>query len=186
MKKTALALVTDETAQLHKQFDDLLKKTNVQHPRDKDVTALRRLLNEHPKQELWRRIAGVMQLAENFALETSPLSPGLNECLRQGQKSMREQLGYDAAESYLEKLLITHASLCWLRLGFTEMQYANVMHGNNSLKLCEYYEKKLSAAQKRFTRACETLERVRRLAKRTPPLQFNIATEGGQQVNVAK
>ena len=47
-------------------------------------------------------------------------------------------------------------------------------------------EKRLSAAQRRFIRACETLARVRKLSRNTPALQFNIATSGGQQVNLAK
>jgi hypothetical protein len=49
-----------------------------------------------------------------------------------------------------------------------------------------YWEKRLTAAQRRFTRACETLARVRKLSRNTPALQFNIAASGGQQVNVAK
>ena len=35
-------------------------------------------------------------------------------------------------------------------------------------------------------RACETLVRVRKLSRNTPALQFNIATSGGQQVNLTK
>jgi len=48
-----------------------------------------------------------------------------------------------------------------------------------------FLEKRLNAAQWRFLRAVETLARVRKIARRTPPLQVNIATQGGQQVNVA-
>lgn len=44
------------------------------------------------------------------------------------------------------------------------------------------FSRRLSAAQRRFTRACETLARVRKLSRNTPTLQFNIATNGGQQV----
>ena len=49
-----------------------------------------------------------------------------------------------------------------------------------------YWEKRLSAAQMRFTRACETLARVRKLSRNTPALQFNIATSGGQQVTLTE
>ena len=55
-----------------------------------------------------------------------------------------------------------------------------------TLTLGMYWEKRLSAAQRRFTRACETLARVRKLSRNTPALQFNIATSGGQQVNLSK
>ena len=45
---------------------------------------------------------------------------------------------------------------------------------------------RLSAAQRRFNRACETLARVRKLSRNTAALQSNIATSEGQQVNLAK
>ena len=48
-----------------------------------------------------------------------------------------------------------------------------------------YWEKRLNAAQRRFTHACMTLSRVRKLSRNTPALQFNIAAAGGQQVNVS-
>jgi hypothetical protein len=38
-------------------------------------------------------------------------------------------------------------------------------------------------AQKRFTRACVSLARVRKVAR--PSVQINVAAEGGRQVNVA-
>ena len=50
-----------------------------------------------------------------------------------------------------------------------------------------YLEKRLSAAQRRFTSSLgEMLARVRKLSRNTPALQFNIATSGGQQVNLTK
>jgi hypothetical protein len=52
------------------------------------------------------------------------------------------------------------------------------MKQSHTLTLGMYWEKRLSAAQRRFTRACETLARVRKLSN-TPALQFNIAANGG-------
>ena len=50
------------------------------------------------------------------------------------------------------------------------------LQGNRiTLTLGLYLEKRLTAAQKRFTRACETLARVRKLSRNTPALQLNIA-----------
>jgi hypothetical protein len=85
----------------------------------------------------------------------------------------------------LEQLLIQHAALCWLRLTLAELAYSSVMKQSITLTLGAYTEKRLTMAQKRFTRACETLTKVRKLSRNTPALQFNIATEGGQQVNLA-
>jgi hypothetical protein len=45
-----------------------------------------------------------------------------------------------------------------------------------------YWERRLTAAQGRYLRACESLARVRRLSRPGAPLQVNI---GGQQVNMA-
>ena len=47
----------------------------------------------------------------------------------------------------------------------------------------EYWEKRLSASQRRYLRACETLARVRKITRTT--MQINIAEEGSQQVNIA-
>lgn len=49
-----------------------------------------------------------------------------------------------------------------------------------------YWDRRLIGAHSRFRGACETLVRVRKLSRNTPALQFNIATSGGQQVNLAK
>ncbi|HKQ99931.1 MAG TPA: hypothetical protein VJT09_04620 [Pyrinomonadaceae bacterium] len=173
MKKTTLKLVDpkDETAELNARFDELLAKTNRNQPSEKDVKAFRRLLRDHPEQKLWQRIAGIIGHAESYALDSGPLSPGLNEVLRHKQNEIRERLGYDEA-SEMEQLLISHATLCWLRLGLAEIRFTKVMSGNNSFKLCEFYERHLSLAQRRFTRACETLERVRLLARSNPGLRL--------------
>jgi hypothetical protein len=55
-----------------------------------------------------------------------------------------------------------------------------------TLTLGIYWEKRLTAAQRRFTWACETLARVRKWSRNTPALQVNIAAEGGQQINLSK
>jgi hypothetical protein len=86
----------------------------------------------------------------------------------------------------LEQLLIQHAALCWLKLTLAELAYSGVMKGSITLTLGLYMEKRLSMAQKRFTRSCETLTRVRKLSRSIPALQFNIAAKGGQQVNLSQ
>ena len=72
-------------------------------------------------------------------------------------------------------------ALCWLRLQLIEQQYSGVQAGNMTLPQGDYWERRLSAAQRRYLRAVETLARVRRL--RVPALQVNI---GEKQVNIAK
>jgi hypothetical protein len=172
-KKANLSLVDpkDETEKITKRFDELLARTNKNNPSDSDVKALRQLLKDNPEMKLYDKIMGVMALAESHTLDCLAPSKGLGAVIQYKQDEVRDKMGYQEAEG-IEKLLIQHASLCWLRLALVEMGYSQVMAGNNSLKLCEYYEGKLSAAQRRFTKACETLERVRLMARSRPALRL--------------
>jgi len=54
-----------------------------------------------------------------------------------------------------------------------------------SLNQAAYWDKSLSAAHARYLKALESLAKIRKLARHDPALQVNIATQGGQQVNVA-
>jgi hypothetical protein len=110
----------------------------------------------------------------------------LPEAVRDGwaeqTRDLREALGHDTAPP-LERMLIEHACVCWLRLAVMEVRYSCIVNANNTLVQVEHTEKRLTEAQKRFNRACESLARVRRLS--APRVQINVAAEGGRQLNVA-
>lgn len=176
---------TDAKAeQIRAKFKELLAKTNNEHPSTKDVRVLADLLNGHKGLELWRDVMSAAQFAEHAVIENAPAVPGVKECWKHRLSSLRKELGYVGAP-ILEQLLIQQAALCWLKLSLVELSYSNVMKQSITLTLGLYWEKRLSAAQKRFTQACETLARIRKLSRCTPTLQFNIAAEGGHQVNVS-
>ena len=118
-------------------------------------------------------------------IENAHAPAGLKECWKHRLQVLKKDLGYDGAPM-LEQLLIQQAALCWLKLNLVELSYSNTMKQSITLTLGMYWEKRLSAEQRRFTRACETLARVRKLSRNKPALQFNIATGGGQQVNLTK
>ncbi len=172
---------------IKKQFRGLLAQANKEHPRPADVKALSDLLYKNKGMELWKEVMGMGALAEYAALESilGDRNQGSRECWKQRLETMRSDLGY-ASATPLERLLIQHVTLCWLNLNVTEYKHSNMMKESITLTLGMYWEKRLSAAQKRFARACETLARVRKLSRNTPALQVNIAAEGGQQVNVSK
>lgn len=181
----ALTKQVDEAERIRAKFADLLTKTNKEHPRPADLKALADLLGDNKSMELWRGIASVARMAELTVMENASAVPGLKECWKQGLQALKSELGYAEAPT-LERLLIQQAALCWLKLNLVELNYSSVMKQSITLTLGMYWEKRLTAAQKRFARACETLTRVRKLSRNTPALQVNIAAEGGQQVNVAK
>lgn len=86
---------------------------------------------------------------------------------------MRDELGFENA-SALERSLIQHIVLCWLRLHDCELRYHMMMGDNPTLAQGAYWEKKLSANQSRYLKACETLARVRKLELR---IQVNVANQ---------
>jgi hypothetical protein len=169
--------------QTRRKFADLLAKTNKEQPRPADLKALSDLLDSNKNLELWRSVASAGYMAELTVLENATAVAGLKECWKRRLQSLKKELGSDGAP-LLEQLLIQQAALCWLKLNLVELNYSSVMKQSITLTLGMYWEKRLTAAQKRFTRPCETLTRVRKLSRNTPALQFNIATDGGQQLNV--
>jgi hypothetical protein len=165
-------VITDKAEETRKTFRGLLDKTNKEHPNPKDVKAL-------------SDVASAGYLAEVMVIENAHATAGLKECWKHRLQALKKDLGYDGAPM-LEQLLIQQAALCWLKLNLVELSYSNTMKQSITLTLGIFWEKRLSAAQRRFTRACETLARVRKLSRNTPALQFNIATSGGHQVNLTK
>lgn len=175
--------ITAKAEQVRAKFRALLDKTNKENPHPKDVKALSDLLSDNRRLELWRDIVSAGYLAELIVIEDARATAAVKECWKHRLQVLKKDLGSDGAPM-LEHLLIQHAALCWLRLTLAELAYSNVMKQSITLTLGAYTEKRLMMAQKRFTRACETLTRVRRLSLRIP-VQVNIAAKGGQQVNLA-
>jgi hypothetical protein len=185
MLATIQAPITAKAKQIRAKFQALLDKTNKEHPRPQDVKALSDLLAGNKSMELWRGVASAGYLAELTVIENARATTAVKECWKHRLQVLKKDLGSEGAP-LLEQLLIQQAALCWLKLNLVELSYSNTMKQSITLTIGIYWEKRLSAAQKRFTRACETLARVRKLSRNTPALQFNIAASGGQQVNVAK
>lgn len=165
--KAGLKLVTEETRDVEKQFRDLYDRANTHGP-----TAglagerLRKLVADNPVERLWNRIPGPMTAAEAFALEQSPLfTPGVRVCWKGKLADIRKDLAGENP-SEVESLLAQHAALCWLRLAEVELLHTAKLAPSHTLTLGAYYDKRLSMAQRRFTRACETLERVRMMRRR--------------------
>jgi hypothetical protein len=122
--------------------------------------------------------------ARDFALESakSTMGPAIPLIWEEQADQARDELGFENAPM-LEKMMIEHIVLCWLRLAVAELQFSAVTAHGGTLAQIEHHQRRVGAAQKRFTRASESLARVRKLAR--PSMQINVAAEGGQQVNVA-
>lgn len=147
------------------------------------MAELRRMLQEDPK--LWKVAGDFSAHALHKITSDIEATPFVIESVRAGIDKIKEDLGY-AVSPPLEKMLITQVTLCWLRLNMLEQTHWIKTWESHSTETGLYWDRRLLTAQRRFMRACETLARVRKLSRNTPALQLNIATDGGQQVNVAK
>jgi hypothetical protein len=170
MAKKTNAIATSEPPnkdQIRKRFLGLVQKTNKNDPRTADVEELRKMLSDHRALALWRMVGGIAQAAELTMLSrASFLTPALRECWSERLRQTRLDLGYnDAPEA--EQLLISHVALCWLRLNLVEHGYTSNTSGEHTLTAGIYWEKRLTAAQRRYTRAVETLAKVRALTAAT-------------------
>lgn len=169
-------------AKEHRQrFLELAERTNTADPSQDDVRALRRLLRNHP---LACPLEDMIEAGAEHLLANIKGTKMVKIVLHHACQQLQEQLGHERA-SALEKTLIGHVVLAWLRLVALEQCYTDVTMSDKSygLTTADYWERRLSAAHRRYLRACETLARVRRL--QLPTMQMNIATQGGQQVNIA-
>jgi len=161
-----------------KELAALLKRVNTDKPKPEDVKALRELLSKDDS--LWR-VAGDMGMTALEKLISSIKGTALvKESIWCGVGKLRDNLGYQTA-SGIERTLIDQIVLSHLHLHLVDMQYTEATSGNLYRELRDSWEHRLSAAQRRYLRAVETLARVRRLLH-LPTVQVNI---GAQQVNVA-
>ena len=109
----------------------------------------------------------------------------LQECMNRSVAEMRKELGYKES-SCLERILIEQILVCWINLYVLEINSATKLCESHSTETGLYWDRRLTGAQRRFRRASESLARIRKLSRNTPALQFNIATDGSKQLNVAK
>ena len=168
----------------YKKLSELVKNTHKDNPKPEDLAELRRCFDEDP--ELWRTPGNMARRTLDHLLRTYySQSAYLRECVTRRLQEMRQEFGYKESPP-LEKIMIEQILVCWVNLYVLEINSASKLCESHSTETGLYWDRRLTGAQRRFRRACETLARVRKLSRNTPALQFNIATAGGQQVNLAK
>jgi len=153
------------------RFKALLNKTNKARPNKDDLLTLRAMLRDYPG--LWRMAGDLTEHAIDLVLENIKGTPAVKESLEAGRLALRDELGYQQGTA-LERLLIEHVVLCWLRMSCAECRYEHSARTEGrTFAQADYQERTLTVTQGRYLRALETLARVRRLL-RLPSLQVNI------------
>ena len=164
---------------------------------DDFVAFVKRCMNKNPSKEDLRELRKSLETSPKLYMVVMDIGETIRTQLIQkamGQKAaqlsieaqievMRRGLGFEQSPE-LEQLLIENIIVCWLRLQWAEYQLSGFMGtGSNSMSEVTYWERRLSIAQQRFLRVSNSLARVRKLTRST--VHINIASDGGQQVNVA-
>lgn len=156
---------------LGEQLFTLYKAVGTSKPKPQPLADLRSFLAKNSS------VFGELEIAQNLALNS--LFSGLEDGERSREvfvaeaKALRQKLGV-ALAAPLEKLLIEQVVLCWLRHQFMEILHSQIMN-NGSLAQQQATTQMLSASQRRYLRAIETLARVRKLGPAV--LQVNIAQQ---------
>jgi len=162
---------------------EIIEKCYQENPDKKDLQELRGYLEGKPN--LFRAVIDFAKIVQDKLIEDIIHQPAGQVGIEAQVNNVRIEMAYEDS-SVLERLLIDNIINCWLRLQWVEMQLSGQLNKEQvSIRVVEYWEKRLSTSQRRYLRVCETLARVRKLTRNTPMLQVNIATERGQQVNIA-
>lgn len=171
-----------ETGATRDQLDKLIaliRKTEIEKPKREDVSALRRLLETTP--DLWRVLGDLARVSMHTRVSDGWLNEAMRVSVTVGVEEIRKDLGYRDSPA-LEKMLIDQAVICWLQAQKTQLKYEHNLSASIGIPQADYWERRLTAANARYLRACEALARVRKLS-RPGAVQVNI---GAQQVNVAQ
>jgi hypothetical protein len=127
------------------------------------------------------KLSNIVSMAtENLIERLAPEDRFTQECLRRRCANLALELS-QPNDGQLERMLIDQIVLCWLRAGTAEQKYTAVTMESCSIKVADHWEKRLSATQKRYTRAVESLARVRKLTR--PKVQVGIGTLNAALVN---
>ena len=159
------------------ELREIVKKADKKNAKREDVQALRDLLAQLPA--LADSMVPLTDGVYDAVIDSMyPSTPATKAMMYQTAKNRCNDLGY-AEASPMEKMLIDAVVLAWLRYTQVERSAAAVWGRSHNTPEGQYWDKRLSAAQRRYLRAIETLTRVRRMG--LPMLQVNIAEK--QQVN---
>ena len=105
------------------------------------------------------------------------------EALLTGIEEMRHELGYPSS-STVEQLLIEEIILEFLRMHHMQLLLTELTtQKGTTLRTLKQADDLVSSAQTRMYKSIQTLTKLRKAGIK---LQINIATEGGQQVNLQK
>lgn len=164
----------------HKQLDDFVeivaRAYKAKKPAEEDLNAIRKFLHKYP--EFCPVVFSLSDVTQGQIIKALLVQEPARIAIEEQLVSIRNKLGYHDAP-IMEKLLIENIVTAWLFVQRCETRIA-LMQGAQSMRELEFWERRLSLAQRRYLAACESLAKIRKM--NIPALQLNI---GNKQINIA-
>jgi hypothetical protein len=160
----------------YKSIRDIIERTNKEKPKREDVAQLKRMLADSPR--LWRVAGDFSEHALHTVVSSITGTPFLLESVRAGVEHTQSDLGYKDAPP-LERMMINQIALCWLRLNMLERTHWTKTYESHNTETGLYWDRRLTNAQRRFTRAVESLAKVRALTAAARMAESRIERQPG-------
>jgi hypothetical protein len=127
----------------------------------------------------WENLGNVSKQALLLLVDGACSSnPVRGEAIRRQADALKVELA-GPNSSTLERLLADRVALCWVAVNVEEMRHTMALSKNSDFELCEFFQKRLDHAHRRYLQSIKALAQVRRL--QLPNVQVNIADK---QINV--
>lgn len=147
-----------KTESEHEQLMGLIKRTDKENPKPEDLAEMRKLLDEN---DGLVKINNITKKVFDRAVQICSKSELVRELFSRQIKEKRKELGIETALP-IERILIDQVVICWFRLNQMELIHTDKTYESHSTETGLYWEKRLSGAQRRFIKACETLAKVQK------------------------
>jgi hypothetical protein len=163
--------------ELEKFADVVARAYKTDKPAKEDLQFIRKTLSNNPM--LSKAVFGLVESVQDLIIKNMTGMKPAEIALEEYTLRVRDQMGYNDAP-IMEQLLIENIITCWLRVNWIESQLSMFMGRQMRFAELEFWERRLSMAQRRYLAACESLAKIRKM--KVPALQLNI---GEKQINVA-
>jgi hypothetical protein len=164
-----------------KQIDDFVEIVDRAYKAKKaakeDLQTIRQFLKDYPP--MCKAVFGLVESTQELLIRKLMGIEVAEIAMEEYLVSLRDDMGYHDAP-IIEKLLIENIVTAWLHVQYCESYLAFMAGMDKSIVVLEFWERRLSMAQRRYIAACESLAKIRKMA--VPALQLNI---GDKQINVA-
>lgn len=162
-----------------KRFRELMKACNkLNQPNTQARTELKKMVkNNEACKDIMRKQKDLFAVTLKHRIESMQASDLFKELMQFKCDQLKEELGYSSSNK-LEKIAIEHIILCWMDYHQTENDFNNILAQSPETELGIYWEKRLTYSSRRYTRAIESLVKIRKMN-----LTFQINTAKNQIIH---